>query len=170
MPLQYWMRWVHRMLGYLVLGMTLVFASSGVILVHRTGDFMKRGTRVERTLEPGLDSEALGAALKIKRLKVDEETANAIYFSDGRYDKVTGRADYVQKEVVSPFNTFISLHKMSDGQNRHIAIATTVYGVALLLLALTALFMYKPAAKPFKVNMMLTALGIAGAILLLLAV
>lgn len=165
--LQYYAREIHRILGYLTLGMTIAYALSGIILIHRSGDFMKRTTPVEQTIAPNLDCDQLAAELKMRSLKVLNETDQTIFFADGQYDKATGKASYLKKEVVAPFNRFITLHKLADKQNPAIAYFTTFFGAVLFLLALTSLFMFKPSAHHFRSNMAYTALGIALLILLL---
>ena len=165
--LQYYAREIHRILGFLTLGLTMAYALSGIILIHRTGDFMKRSVAVEQTVAPNLDGDRLAAELKMRSLKVLEETDQTIFFADGRYDKATGKASYLKKEVMAPFDRFITLHKLADKQNPAVAYVTTFFGAVLFLLALTSLFMFKPSARHFRSNMAYTALGIALLILLL---
>ena len=166
--LQYYAREIHRVLGYLTLGMTMVYALSGIVLIHRTGDFMKHVVPVEQTLTPNLDADRLASEMKMKSLKVLNETDQTIFFADGQYDKATGKASYLTKEVITTFDKFISLHKLADKQNHKIAICTTVFGISLFLLALTSLFMFKTKAKQFKTNMAYTGIGVAIIVLLLL--
>lgn len=166
--LQYYSRMIHRVLGYLTLGMVVVYALSGILLIHRTGDFMKRSVAVEQTLQPGLSADELSAEVKLKRFKVLDETEQTIFFAEGQYDKATGKAAYVKKEVVAPFDKFIALHKLADKQSPAVAAFTTLFGVCLLLLGLTSLFMYKRKAKQFWTNMAYTGAGIALVVLLLL--
>lgn len=162
------MRAIHRVLGYLAVGLVMVYSLSGIVLIHRTGNFMKTSSHVESTIAPGLDAAGLSTALKIKGMKVTDETAAVINFKDGTYDKATGHVAYEKREVVEPFNRFIGLHKLSDGQDRHIAVVTTIFGIILFLLALTSLFMYKPAVKQFKANMLYVAAGVIATVVLLL--
>ena len=42
--LQYYIRVLHRNLGFLALCMTVVYALSGIVLTHRAGNFMKKST------------------------------------------------------------------------------------------------------------------------------
>ncbi|MCF0202439.1 MAG: hypothetical protein HUK08_03650 [Bacteroidaceae bacterium] len=166
--LQYYSREIHRVLGYLTLGMVIVYALSGILLIHRTGDFMKHTAAVEQTLKPGLDADQLAAAMKMKTLKVQKETDQTIFFADGQYDKTSGKASYLKKEVVAPFDKFITLHKLADKQNHVVAVFTTIFGVSLFLLALTSLFMFKTKARQFKTNMAYTCIGAVLIVLLLM--
>ena len=166
--LQYYSRAIHRVLGFLTLGMVMVYALSGILLIHRGSDFMKRSVAVELILKPGLDAEQLAPALKMKSLKVIDETEQTVFFADGQYDKQTGKASYLKKEVVAPFDKFISLHKLAGKQSPAIGIFTTIFGISLFLLALTSLFMFKTRAKQFKKNMVYMGIGVTVVLLLLL--
>lgn len=167
--LQYYARAIHRVLGFLTLALVMVYALSGITLIHRTGNFMKEAVHVEKSLEPGLDASGVGSALHIRNFRATDETDAEILFDGGRYDKATGQATYVQYRVVQPMRAFIDLHRLPDSKNRHIAAVTTIFGVCLFLLALTSLFMYKSSAKQFKFNMIYTAAGVVVTVILLLA-
>lgn len=168
--LQYYMRAIHRVLGYLAIGMVVVYALSGIVLIHRTGDFMKTSTQVTTTLQPGLDAAQVGAELKIRNFKAIDETADQIVFAGGTYDKTTGQAQYAKKQLVAPLDKFVDLHKLPDAKNPHIALVTTIFGIVLFLLALTSLFMYKPKSKQFIHNMIYTSVGIIITVILVLFV
>lgn len=168
--LQYYMRAIHRVLGYLAVGMAIIYALSGITLIHRTGDFMKKTVPTELSLSPGLDAQQLGAELKIKNLKVTNETAEEIVWADGKYEKTTGNVTYDKKELIKPLDKFIDLHKLPDAKNPHIAFVTTLFGIVLLLLALTSLFMYKPSAKQFKANMIYIGIGVVITVILIIMV
>ena len=45
------MRIVHRYLGYLMAGIMAVYAISGVILVYRDTDFLKKESHYEKVFE-----------------------------------------------------------------------------------------------------------------------
>ena len=167
----YYSRKIHRILAYLTLGMVIIYALSGIILIHRTGDFMKHAVAVETVVEPNLTGDELAPALKMRFVKVIKETPTTIFFADdGQYDKATGKASYLKKEVVKPFDKFIEIHMLADKQNPGIAWMTTIFGICLFLLALTSLFMYKPSAKQFKANMVYTVIGIVVTVVLVLLV
>lgn len=168
--LQYHARAIHRVLGYLTVGLVIVFSLSGIILVHRTGDFMKRSERVEKIIESGLNVDRLAVALKMEKLDHAITDGNMIRFADGEYNMTTGEVSYISTEVAAPFNRFIELHKISDGKERAIAWFITLFGIVLFLLPVSALFMYKPGTAMFRRTMLYTAIGVVLAIVLLLAV
>lgn len=168
--LQHYARAIHRVLGYLAVGLVIVFSLSGIVLVHRSGDFMKHSQRVETTLEPGLDSQQLKAALRLKNLGNAVTEGDILSFDGGQYNIATGQVSYISTDVVAPFNQMTTLHKVSDGKNHGVAAIITIFGIVLFLLAVTSLFMYKPAAKCFKRNMLYTALGVILAVILVCVV
>ncbi len=163
----YLMRALHRDLGFLAIGLVIVYALSGIILIYRDTDFMKRTETVEKTLAPGLSAEQLGGELKMRGFKVTGQTSSTILFDGGTYDIGSGKAVYTQKSVVAPFDRFISLHKASSGNNKsHWALM--LFGVILFFLALSSLFIYKPKTKLFRRGAWLTVVGVAVTVLLLL--
>ena len=44
----------HRDLGFFLIGITLVYALSGIVLVYRDHDFLNRTVQVEKQLPPKL--------------------------------------------------------------------------------------------------------------------
>lgn len=167
-PLAYYMRAIHRYLGFFAVGIMVVYALSGITLLYRTGSFLKTSTPVEAVVDPGLDADGLAAAIKVRSIKPITATDSIITFADGSYDRITGKVSYTRTQIVEPVQSFISFHKVSEAKSPVLAYAATAFGIILILLALTSLFMYRPSAKPFVTNMVLFALGLAAAIALVL--
>lgn len=165
--LQYYMRVLHRNLGYLAIGMAIVYSLSGIVLVHRGADAMKTSTRVEKTIAPNLTANEVKEALKMRKFSVKEETDAVVRFTGGEYDKRSGRVEYVQREYVFPMNKFVALHKMPGSQNLHVGLFATLFGIVLFFLAVSSLFMFKPDSKQFRKNMVYTAVGVVLTIILL---
>ena len=51
------MRITHRYLGYFLAGIMAVYAVSGVLLVYRDTDFLKKEKSYEKKFEPNLDEK-----------------------------------------------------------------------------------------------------------------
>ena len=49
---QYYMRIVHRYLGFFLAGIMAVYALSGVLLIYRDTDILKSEQHLEKMLEP----------------------------------------------------------------------------------------------------------------------
>lgn len=61
--LVYWLRVVHRDLGYLMVGISIVYAVSGMLLNHMDGkDPAFKTTEAEVSLNAGMDVQQLAAA------------------------------------------------------------------------------------------------------------
>ena len=165
--LTYYMRVLHRDIGFLMIGLTLVFALSGILLVYRSTDFMKSETQVTRTLEPAMTIEDVGRALHLRKLAVGEDDGRRVAFSagamasDGRYDRETGEVSYTTQQLPSVLEKLNALHKTGSGSPLHWF--SVVYGGLLTFLALSSLWMFKPKTRPFRRGLVLAGVGFAAA-------
>lgn len=160
------MRTLHRNIGFLVMGMTIIFALSGVTMVFRNAGFLQTEKTEVKQLPQGMQGSAVVDMLHQKDMKVVNETATTVTFNNGTYDKTTGNASYKSKTAIFPMNKFMSLHK-SRGQNL-VGWLVSVYGLCLLFLAISSLWMFKPATKQFKKGMVLCSAGVIITIVLLI--
>ena len=76
---------------------------------------MKSEYEVNTTLEPNLNEEALGAALRKRGFKVDKTEGDLLYFSGGTYNIKTGEASYTEKRLPAVLESMNKLHKMHTG-------------------------------------------------------
>ncbi|MGL6038021.1 MAG: hypothetical protein ACRC0E_03915 [Soonwooa sp.] len=53
-------RVVHRYLGYFLADIMAMYAISGILLIYRDTDFLKKDVKYEKKLEANLDEKALG--------------------------------------------------------------------------------------------------------------
>jgi hypothetical protein len=128
--LQYYIRVLHRNLGFLALCMTVVYALSGIVLTHRAGNFMKKSTLVEKTISQGLDQKGLEKELKMRKFKAGEAQDGFIAFNeDGKYEISTGKVTYSQSDYVWPMDKLVALHKTSSCR----LVRDAVWRCALLL-------------------------------------
>ncbi|MGE0079358.1 MAG: PepSY domain-containing protein [Bacteroidales bacterium] len=148
--LNYYMRALHRDIGFLVIGFTLIFCISGILLIFRETDFLKQEQIVEKTISPNMESSKLAGALHLHDFKVLKEQDGIVYFQDGTYDTATGHISYKSKELPSFLNKLNNIHKSSSRNVIHWF--TLIYGVALLFLAISSFWMYKPKTKMFRRN------------------
>lgn len=163
--LTYYMRTLHRDIGFLVLGLTIVYALSGVVLIYRETDFLKSAVAVETTLSPQMSPDDLARKLHARRFEVTKIDGDTISFKDGAslqngvYERNTGTTRYVEKKLPPFLQRLIQLHKISTSKSAHwIAV---FYGLSLLFLAVSSLGMYKPKSRQFKRGIILSALGVA---------
>ncbi|HQF51230.1 MAG TPA: hypothetical protein PK588_10760 [Paludibacteraceae bacterium] len=158
--INFYMRSIHRYLGYFMAGSALIFALSGIVLVFRDTDFLKQEKVIQKTISPNLSSEDLNSALNLKNFKVEKEENGTLYFSNqGKYEEKTGNVSYVISDVIFPLNKFISLHKAASKKSTFFWY-TIFFGIALLALVVSSFWMFKPENPNFKKCMIFTVIGI----------
>ncbi len=160
------MRALHRDLGFLTIGFVIIYALSGIILIYRDTDLLKQDITVERMLPANLNNEEIARELRIRDFQVVKTEGETIYFQNGSYNVATGQARFTMKEIIPPFNKFIDLHKTASGKNKHWV--TTIFGILLLFMAISSLWMYKPENKYFKRGMIFAGIGILISVMVLL--
>lgn len=143
-----WMRVLHRDIGFFVIGLTVIYCISGIMLTYRDTGFLKSETAIEKTIDLGLRANQLGKVLKLREIEVLSEDEKEIRFSSGTYNKETGVASYLSKEIPLVLQSFNNLHKVPSKDSRHWF--TSLYAVLLLFLAISSFWMYKPGNKYFQ--------------------
>lgn len=93
------MRLLHRYIGYFMAGIMAVYAISGVLLIYRDTDFLKKEKKIEKKIDANIPLDKLGKELKIKGLEVKEQKGDLIIFKEGTYNSKTGEAKYTKKEL-----------------------------------------------------------------------
>ena len=160
----YYMRILHRDLGYLALGLTLVFALSGVILIYRGTDFLKSPVSVETTLPQQMSAPDLAGKLHVRRLEVTKTEGEVIHFQDGAnlrdgvYNRETGEASFIRKQFPDFVERCLRIHMINNSKAFHIIFV--VYGFLLVFLALSSLWMYKPGTRNFRRGLLLSCSGV----------
>jgi len=158
------MRSLHRDIGFLVLGLTVIYTLSGIILIYRKTDFLKTEKQIELQVEPNLKLAQLRTALKMNKLKILKEEGDLLLFNNGSYNKATGVVIKREKSLPEIIQRFNGLHMKANGSN--VYWATTIYGVLLLFLALSSFWMFKPKSKQFKRGLIWSGVGFCIAIVL----
>lgn len=159
------MRAWHRDIGFFVIGMTLVYALSGIVLIYRNHEFMNRVVQVEKQLPPNLTPARLGEALHLRQFAVTKTEGSRIYFKEGSYQADTGLAAYSAQELVYPFNKFAGMHK-TIGKGV-VFIFTTIYAVLLAFLAVSSFWMFNRGSLLFRRGLKLAGAGLVVTFLLL---
>ncbi len=151
------MRWrraivaIHRDVGYLVAGLTVVYAISGIAVNH-VADW--NPNYVIRTVERHIGDVPEGpapvvAATVLERLGIDEAPTSAVrmgpgelrIFLDGRSLKVTLPGGRVVDEIVRRRPVLFQLNFLHLNHGKGIwTLVADLYAAALLALALTGIF------------------------------
>lgn len=152
------MRVLHRDIGFLTIGLTLVYALSGVLLIYRNTGLLKMERIEEKQLVANLTGNDLGQQLRIRNFKVEREDEETIYFKDGFYDVVTGKSVVTRKVYIPPFDKLVDLHKITG--THKMSVLALVYGFMLCFLAVSSLFMFKLGSRKSKRGIAMIALSI----------
>lgn len=171
-----WRRWntaLHRDLGYLAVGLTLVYAISGLAVNHMA-HWNPNYKRTVKTydigpLDPQLSEEAL-AAETLKRLKVEEKPRSAfqpdpdsleVYVKEGKYavDLPTGKVLF---EGIVPRPVLMAMNRLHlNAPKRAWTWIADAYALVLGFLAVSGLFILRGRYGLAGRGGWLTALGCA---------
>ena len=160
------MRLLHRYIGYFMAGIMAVYAISGVLLIYRDTDFLKKEKKIEKKIDANIPLDKLGKELKIKGLEVKEQKGDVVIFKEGTYNSKTGEAKYTKKELPFFLKKMTDLHK-SDSKHK-LSILNTIFGISLLFFVVSSFWMFNPKSRIFKNGMIITAIGIILALFLIL--
>ncbi|MFV0591034.1 MAG: PepSY-associated TM helix domain-containing protein [Draconibacterium sp.] len=143
-----WLRILHRDLGYLLIGFSLIYAVSGFLLNHMDGKDPAYETTYERlAMNPGMTKMALQEAWKslpelppLKRILSADEGFYRVMLDGGvgLYNITTGEVDYEfhrQKKLIYFLNKF-HYNKVNGWTP-----VADFFAFSLIYLALSGLFM-----------------------------
>ncbi|NJB70200.1 putative iron-regulated membrane protein [Saonia flava] len=160
-----YMRIIHRYLGFFLAGIMAMYAISGIIMIFRQTDFLKKEVLVERTIKPNLSAEDVGKELRIRNLKPQKKEGAIIYFQQGQYNVATGVANYSEKKLPFFIEKMEHLHKATT--NSPIYWLNIFFGVSLLFFVISAFWMFLPKTSVFKKGLYFSLAGILLTLLLL---
>ncbi len=104
--------------------------------------------------------------LGIRELKVKMTEGDIVYFDNGTYNKATGHAEILKKELPYVINKLNNLHKSRSGQP--LFFLNVFFGVSLLFFVLSSFWMFTPKTSIFKKGLYFTLAGIILTVVLLL--
>lgn len=164
-PVNYYMRSLHRDIGFFVIGLTIIYCISGIMLIYRDTGFLKQVRLIERQLPLNTNEHKLGRILHIRDFKVLKQDNEIVYFQNGTYNKTTGIAKYSAETLPIILEKFNKLHKLPSKKITHLF--SLIYCILLLFLAVSSLFIYKPKTRLFHRGINITIAGFICAIILL---
>ena len=160
------MRLLHRYIGYFMAGIMAVYAISGVLLIYRDTDFLKKEKKIEKKIEANLPIEKLGKELKIKGLEVKEQKGDLAIFKEGTYNVKTGEAKYTKKELPFVLKKMTELHK-SDTKHQFY-ILNTIFGVSLFFFVVSSFWMFNTQSRIFRRGLTISLIGFILALFLIM--
>jgi hypothetical protein len=163
--IQYYMRSLHRDIGFFIIGLTLIYGISGIILIYRETGFLKQEKQIERHLDANIENSELGKMLHLRNFEVVKVEGDVVYFKNGIYNKTTGMVKYSDKSLPSFLEKFNNLHKASSRSVTYWF--STIFGILLLFLAISSFWMFKPKTKLFRRGILFAGIGFIIAIILL---
>ena len=153
------MRVLHRDLGFIMIGLTIIYSLSGISLIYRETAFLKKERQITRTIEPNMEVEELGSALHMRNFEMVRTDENIVVFNIGTYNKSTGVVEYTSNELPRWLSKINSLHKTSTRSPLHWL--GIIYGILLLFMAISSLWMFKSGTGLFRRGITLAAGGAA---------
>ena len=159
------MRIYHRYLGFFLAGIMAIYSISGVIMIFRDTDFLKKENHKVLTVAVNLKNEEIGPAIKLKNLKVKSDTLDIVTFEQGTYNRTTGVADFKVKELPIVINKLTKLHKATNKDPLYYL--NIFFGVSLLFFVISSFYMFMPGTTIFKKGMYFTLAGIVLALVML---
>lgn len=160
------MRILHRYIGYFMAGIMAVYAISGILLIYRDTDFLKKEKKIEKKIEANIPFDKLGKELKIKWLEVKEQKGDLAIFKQGTYNIKTGEAKYTKKELPYFLKKMTELHK-SDTQHKYY-ILNTIFGASLFFFVVSSFWMFNPKSTIFRKGLIICLIGFILALFLTL--
>jgi hypothetical protein len=152
------MRIYHRYLGFFLAGIMAIYSISGVIMIFRDTDFLKKENRKVLTVATNLKNEEIGPAIKLKNLKIKSDTLDVVTFEQGTYNKTTGVADFTVKEMPYLINKMTKMHKATNKDPLYYL--NIFFGVSLMFFVISSFYMFMPGTTIFKKGMYFTIAGI----------
>lgn len=162
----FYMRIIHRYLGFFLAGIMAMYALSGIVLIFRQTDFLKQEVRQERELKPNLTTNELGKEIHIKDLKIQKTAGDIVYFENGQYNKARGTVVYSEKKLPLVLDKMTKLHKATT--DSPVFWLNIFFGVSLLFFVVSAFWMFLPTTSVFKKGVYFSLAGIVVTLILLL--
>ncbi len=159
-----WMRIAHRDIGFFVIGLTIIYCISGIMLTYRDTGLLRSETFIEKNLEPGLRFEQLVRVLHLRDSKLIAQDDKIITFSSGSYNMETGVAAYTSEEIPGVLRALNGLHIASSKDER--SPFTVIFACMLLFLAVSSFWMYRPGTRLFKRGIVTALAGMTLSVLL----
>lgn len=157
-PFSFQIRIIHRYLGYFLAGIMAVYALSGIIMIFRETDFLKKEVVSQTQLETNLTVGELSPKLRMA-VKVEKTEGYILYFKDGNYNQKTGMSTVKKMELPFLLEKMERLHKATT--NSPLYYLNIFFGASLLFFVLSAFWMYTPKMPVFKKGMFFAIAGMA---------
>ncbi len=159
------MRVWHRYLGFFLAGIMAVYALSGIVLIFRDTNFLKREEHIQKTVEPNLTAEKLGPAIRMRDLKFESAQGTIQKFKQGTYNTQTGEVNYTVKTLPKMVEKLTRLHKANSKDP--LFFLNVFFAVSLLFFVISSFWMFMPKTSIFKKGLIFTVAGVVLTLIML---
>lgn len=159
------MRVLHRYLGFFLAGIMAVYALSGVVMIFRDTEFLKKEVQMQKTLATGLSGDQLGKELKMRDFKVQKDEGDVLSFQGGTYNKATGDTKWTTKQLPAGIEKLTHMHKATT--KSPLFFLNIFFGFSLLFFVISSFFMFALRSPTFKKGMYYTIAGIVLTLIML---
>lgn len=159
------MRIWHRYLGFFLSGIMAVYAISGIVMIFRDTNFLKREKMVQQQLASHLSKDALSTALRLRDLKILSQQGDTVVFQQGSYNMLTGVASYKIKSLPPVMEKLTRLHKANSHQP--LFWLNIFFGASLLFFVISSFWMFLPRTSIFRRGLYFTLAGLVLTLVLL---
>ena len=152
------MRIYHRYLGFFLAGIMAVYAISGIILIFRDTNFLKKKKTITTNLAANLPIEEVGKAIKLRDLKAKSESGDTTFFAQGYYIKSTGNTVYTVTSLPFVIEKLTKLHKANS--KSPLFFLNIFFGASLFFFVISAFWMFMPKTTIYRKGLYFTVAGI----------
>jgi methyl coenzyme M reductase gamma subunit len=138
-------------------GIMAVYSLSGILMIYRDTDFLKKEKIYEKVFEKNLTEKALGKEIKMKGFEVEKTENGVMFFKGGTYNSATGEAKYSKKELPFVLNKMTQLHKSQSKDT--LSPLNAFFGFSLFFFVISSFWMFNTKSKAFKRGMIYAGIG-----------
>lgn len=151
------MRITHRYLGYFAAGIMAVYALSGVLLIYRDTNFLKKENKYDVVLKLNMNEKELAKEIKMKSVEFEPGDGDVKTFKQGTYNTKTGEAKYTKMQLPFVLEKFNQLHK-STSTHRYASL-NAIFGLTLFFFVISSFWMFNFKSKAFRRGMIYAGIG-----------
>ena len=107
----------------------------------------------------------MGKELRMRDFKIDKEVNGIIYFKNGTFDKNTGIAKFIVKELPFIMEKMTKMHKATT--KSPLFFLNVFFGLSLLFFVISSFWMFLPKTEIFKKGIYFTIAGVILALILI---
>lgn len=167
-PFNYKIRVIHRLLGFFLAAIMIMYAITGIVMTFRKLDIFKTDKLIELQINPTIHIAELNTHLEIRNFKVIKTEGEILYFEEGTYNIKSGIAKYTIKAYTPLLQKMIDLHESSTKSHPYTYPLNIFFGISLFFFVASSFWMFNIKNKTFPKGMYYLVAGIVFTILLLL--